>query len=590
MNIKTIEDTLKKAYQNHQANNFKEAEKLYRQILDADPEHLGSNYLLGSLFAQTKNFYEAKVLLQKALQIDPNYADAHYNLGNVLTELKEIKEAILCFEKSISINPKNADANNNLGNLFKKIGKFGEAENLYKKAIEINPNYANAYNNLGTIFQKYKSYQEAIKLYKKTIQLEPAFASAYNNLGLISHEIEEHQNAIKYYEEAINLKLDYAEAYSNLAKVYKELGNFKKTISCFENAKKYDPDNLITLYYLSEFKNEILNLDLKTSVINIINNKNCSKINSAYGNFLLSFYELRDSNYKKEMDYLLKGHDYYFDSQKEKFKNPIDYWIKVSSKINELIHFMKSNKVTNRKNDEIKPIFIIGVPRCGSTLVEKVIASGRKHIPTGEETGIFHSVVTDIINKNLSSISDFSYIEGKIFEKYNQKRLIQANNDYTLTDKSLENTFYLQLIKEVFPNAKVIYCKRKPLSCIMSIIKNNLTEVAWAHNLEHIFEYFNIFYKEIDNFKDNNPNFIYDLDYEKFVTDPEVESKKLLNFCDLPWDKRCLEFYKRKELISFTASNIQIRQAIYKNSIKKYSPYNDLLSNYVNKYPWFNTY
>jgi tetratricopeptide (TPR) repeat protein len=587
MNIENIKDTLKEAYEYHKAENFEAAEKLYRQILDEDSNNFGANYLLGSLFAQTKNLHEAKLFLQKSLQIDPNYADAHYNLGNVFIELKEIQEAIICFKKSIEINPENADANNNLGNLLKQAGKIEEAENLYKKAIEINPNYVNAYNNLGTIFQKYKDFQEAIKLYKKTIQLDPAFASAYNNLGLISHEIEEHQNAINYYEKAIKFKPDYAEAYSNLAKVYKDLGNFKETISCFENVKKYDPDDLIALYYLSEFKNEILNSDLKKKIINIINNKNCTKINLAYGNFLLSFYEFHSSNYKKEIDYLLKGHDYYFESQKEKFKTLTDYWMKAPSEVNQLINSKDSSKVKNKKNEEIKPIFIIGVPRCGSTLVEKVIVSGTKHISVGEETGIFHNVVIDIINKNLSSTPDLSYIEDRVLEKYNQKKLLKASNDYTFTDKSLENTFYLQLIKEIFPNSKVIYCKRKPLSCIMSILKNNLVEVPWAHNLEHIFEYFDIFFKEINNFKDTYSNFIYDLDYEKFVTDPAVESKKLLSFCNVPWDKSCLEFYKRKELISHTASNIQIRQAIYKHAINKYLPYNDLLSNYGNKYSWF---
>ena len=227
------------------------------------------------------------------------------------------------------------------------------------------------------------------------------------------------------------------------------------------------------------------------------------------------------------------------------------------------------------------------MPRSGSTLVEKVIVSGSKHIPAGEETGIFHDMILNIISKNLSSVSDLSYINERILEKYNQKELIKVNNDYIFTDKSLENIFYLQLIKEIFPNSKVIYCKRKPLSCIMSILKNNLAEVPWAHNLEHIFEYFNIFFNQIDNFKDTNPNFIYDLDYEKFVADPEVESKKLFSFCNLPWDKSCLEFYKRKELISQTASNVQIRQAINQQAINKYLPYNDLLNTYGNKYPWF---
>jgi len=588
MNIGNIKDTLKKAYELHERKNFEETEKLYKKILEIEPNNFGANYLLGTLFAQTKKLQEAKILLRKALQIDPDYADAHYNLGNVLTELEEIQEAIICFEKAISINPKNADANNNLGNLFKKIGKIMEAENLYKKAIEINPNYANAYNNLGAIFQKYKNFQEAIKFYKKTIELDPNFASAYNNLGIISYEVEEHKNAINYYEEAIKLKPDYAEAYNNLGKVYKELGNFEKTIICFENATKYDPNDLVALYNLTEFKNEILNLDLQTNIKNIINNKNCTKVNLAYGYFLLSFYEKNNKNYKKELEYLLEGHKNYFDSQKEKFKIVLDYWAKIPFEINQFINSKKLLEVTNKKNKEIKPIFIIGVPRCGSTLVEKVIISGKKIIPAGEETNIFHDVIIDIIRKNLSSSSDLNYIEQKVIEKYNRKKLIEANNDYTFTDKSLENTFYLKFIKEIFPKAKVVYCKRKPLSSIMSILKNNMVEISWAHSLENIFEYFNMFYKEIDNFKENNPNFIYDLDYEKFVTDPEVESKKLLSFCDLPWDKSCLNFYKRKEIISHTASNIQIRQAINKYAVDKYLPYNNFLINYKNKYSWFN--
>ena len=202
---------------------------------------------------------------------------------------------------------------------------------------------------------------------------------------------------------------------------------------------------------------------------------------------------MQKKNYEKEFNYLLKGHYYYFNSQKEKFTKIIDHWSKVSFEINQLVSSDKFNKNVKKNNEKIKPIFIIGVPRCGSTLIEKVIASGNQYIPTGEETGIFHNVIDDIISKNQSLISDINTIQKKIFEKYNQKGLIQANNDYFFTDKSLENIFYLQLIKEIFPNLKVIYCKRNPLSSIMSIIKNNLVEVPWAHNLEHIFEYFDIF-------------------------------------------------------------------------------------------------
>ena len=122
----------------------------------------------------------------------------------------------------------------------------------------------------------------------------------------------------------------------------------------------------------------------------------------------------------------------------------------------------------------------------------------------------------------------------------------------------------------------------------MSTLKNNLTILPWAHNLEHIFKYYDIYHQMIKNFEKTHSNFIYNLQYEKFVSDPENEAKKLMKFCGLAWDVKCLDFYKRKDLISKTASNFQIRKAIYKDSINKYFSYKQFLSKYENKYSWFN--
>ena len=134
---------------------------------------------------------------------------------------------------------------------------------------------------------------------------------------------------------------------------------------------------------------------------------------------------------------------------------------------------------------------------------------------------------------------------------------------------------------------KIINCKRDYASSITSIFKNNLTELAWTHDLENIFKYFNNYLEIIENFNDVYPNFIYDLQFEKLINNSEEESKKLMNFCELPWDKKCLQYYKRKDLISKTASNIQIRKAIYKHSSDKYLPYKKLLNQYGKKYSWF---
>ncbi|MDC0152806.1 mechanosensitive ion channel [Candidatus Pelagibacter sp.] len=288
-------------------------------------------------------------------------------------------------------------------------------------------------------------------------------------------------------------------------------------------------------------------------------------------------YIKQNEDYKPDLGYAVRI-DKFADSS-------IDMYIRCFTKTDDWDQWLA---VKERLAISIKQIFIIGVPRCGSTLIEKIIASGSQYIPIGEETLIIDTVVQNLINHKQSLNLDIENFQTKIVETYKQKGLVQKKSDYMFTDKSLENFFYIDIIKEIFPQAKVINCRRNTLSSIMSTLKNNLIFMAWAHNLEHIFKYYDIYYQMIKNFKKTLPNFIYDLQYEKFVSDPENEAKKLMKFCGLPWDIKCLEFYKRRDLTSKTTSNIQIRKAIYKDSINKYLPYKQFLSKYGNKYSWFN--
>ena len=479
----TIEETFALAVQNHRKNNLQVAKKLYKKILNINPNDPQSNFLLGTLSAQTKQFDIAKKLLNRSIEINPNYADAYHNLGNVM----------------------------------KESGEYQKAISSYEKAIQIRPNYSIAHNNLGVVLQ--------------------------------------------------------------------ELGEYQKAKSFYQIAVKNEPENLAHLYNLSSLDEEILHPKLKNKIYEIIEKNNSTKKNIAYGNFLLSRYELKAKKYKNEFDHLLKGHQYYFESENKKFEKGVEYFFNLFSKRKELITLNRHNK---KDNNVIKPIFIIGVPRCGSTLIEKIIASGSQYIPIGEETGIIHTVVKNLINQNQSLNLDIDQFQTKIVEICKQKGLVHEESNYMFTDKSLENFFYIDIIKEIFPQAKVINCRRNAISSIMSTLKNNLFTLPWAHNLEHIFKYHDIYYQMIKNFEKTHSNFIYDLQYEKFVSDPENEAKKLMKFCDLPWDIKCLEFYKRRDLISKTASNIQFRKAIYNDSINKYLPYKQFLSKYVNKYSWFN--
>ena len=548
----TIKEIFAQAAKDYKKNNFKSAEKLYKEILKKNPNHFDSIVLLGTLLAQSGKLEKAKQFFQKAIKINPNSSNVNYNLGLAFKELGEYKKAVSHYEKAIKIKPEYFIAHNNLGIIFYKLGEFQKAKSCYERAIQINPDFVNGHFGLGNVLEELGEYQKAIGCYKKAIQIQP----------------------------------NHVEAYNNLAFVFKNLGEYQKAIACYEDAIKCQSENLVSIYLLSELKKEVLDLNLKKKIINIINKENCTKKNYVYGNFLLAKYELEISNYEKEFSYLLKTHFHYLDLRRSFFNKEIDYWLNRLPKEKELVNFKKSSK-SFQEDNKIKPIFIVGIPRCGSTLVEKVIASSSKYIPIGEETNIFRDFVKQMINQNSFSNLDIRDVQSKIIKKFKQKGLIQESSNYIFTDKSLDNFFYIGLINKIFPNAKVINCRRNSLSLVMSIFKNIYKDIPWGHNLEHIFKYINIYNQMIDNYKIFFPNFIYDLQYEAFVNSPEVESKKLLEFCNLPWDKKCLEFYKRKDIISKTASSLQVKKAIYKDSGEKYLQYKQFLYKYGKKYTWF---
>ena len=585
-NTKTLKDTYGVAYNNYKKGDLKAAEILCYKILSIDPSFIESKILLANISAKNRNFKETKKLLVEANEQEPKNISVLNNLGTVSRELGEIKNAVDYFKKAIEIDPNNGNSYYNLGAIYYDAKKFKEAKIYLEKTVELQPNFALPYFVLGNLHAELKDYENAISSYNKAIKINKSLVGAYNNLGLVYRNINNFESAISSYENAIAIKVDHVNAYHNLALVLKDLGKFKSAIQAHEKAIKYEPENLAHYYYLSDLKKNILDTNLKNKIEKIIAKKNSRKINIAYGNFLLAKYEQKIKNYEKELSYLSEGHKNFFDSKKNKFELLVQYTFRDMLQISE---DAKVEGLINSDLQKIKPIFIIGVPRCGSTLVEKIIGSGEKFVPMGEETSVLEEFVTaKILKKQSLNLGDVGNVRDEISNIYLKRGLVLKKYDNTFTDKSLNNFFYLKLIKEIFPNAKVINCKRDVLASIMSIFQNNLTEVAWAHDLNNIFQYVDNYLQTIESYNLENPNFVYGLQYEKLINNPEEESKKLMEFCGLPWSKKCLEFYKREDIFSKTTSNIQIRQAVYKHSLDKYLPYKKMLVKYGKKYPWFN--
>ena len=567
------------ALENQKNNNFGEAIKNYKKVLKTEPDHFIALFNSGLIFSKSKKYKSAIKCFERAVKIKPDNANCYNNLGNAYKDQGKLKESKIYYEKTIKIEPRHANAHYNLGSLYFAKNNIPKAEEYYQIAINLNPTHLNALFGLGLIFNQKEEIEKSIEVFNKLIKIQPKDFRSYNNLGTIYEKLGNLEQAKNYYKKVLDLIPKHPGAHNNLANIYVAEGKNEEAIEHYKEALKFIPNNFAVVYHLSLLEPEIIDTNLKNNIKKNLKNKNINKKNKSYANFLLSKYESRSKDYKKEIFYLDQAHQLYIDSEIKKL-TPQKYWLKNLPEINFL-----NNLKCKVDSSDINPIFIFGLPRSGSTLIENIIASSSEDILVGEESDIINSYFKEKILKNKNINFNDRDIQLDIINAYKKKNLIK-NNSSIFTDKSLENFFFLDLIKIIFPNAKLINCNRKPLSSLMSIFKNNLVNLSWSHNINNILKYFNSYYEKIDIFKNKNPNMIYDVHYEKLVHNPEIETKKLLNFCGLEWKEKCLEFYKRKNLISKTTSNIQVRRPIYKDSSDRYTPYMKFFLKYKKKYKW----
>ena len=467
-------------------------------------------------------------------------------------------------------------ANDNL-----KEQNFTEAQKNFEKARDLDSKSWTIQNNLGIIYKKLGQYQNAIDIFQKIIDNNPKIPEPHNNLANIFKEIGLIKESEKYYFKALKLKPNSVEYFFNLAVFYSDTGNIQKAAIYYKKILSIQPNNLHIYYQLSKIKKDTLDDELNRKILSL-EKKNIPKQNLAYLYFIKSKYSHNKKKYKQEFDNLIKAHDYLLQSSNQQYKDDINYWL---IELPKFVDKFNDCKITSFQKD-FKPIFIFGVPRSGTTLVESIISASNKSIKIGEETSIIHFFTKQLIvkNKNINNLENFV---TKIISNYTEKFLIDKNRNYIFTDKSLENFFYLILIKKIFPKAKFINCKRNVKNSIISILKNNLIS-PWAHQLENIFQYFDIYFNIINKYKKSLPNSIYDIELEKLTEFPERESKSLLKFCELDWSPESLQFYNRTNIISKTSSQTQIRNPIYKKNVNDFLNYQEFLKPFGKKYYWFN--
>ena len=483
----------------------------------------------------TKNFIKAEQLLKKVL-IENNNAEFNYILGNIFKIQNKNHEAIEAYKKSISLNRNFSEAYNNLANVQKKIEYFDEALLNYKNAIRTKQDNLEAYYNLANLFKTLKKYDEAIKNYKKVIKLNPNFSDPYNNIGTIYSILGNFNDAREFYLKSINVNEYFAEPYKN----YIQLSKIDEKDEVFSSLKK-----IVKNENLDEEQKEVFFYSISKAYFDIGNND-------------LAFKYLNSANSIK-----LKNLDYSFNKDRKEFKKIKEYFI--NKKILTLKKFEKN---------QVIPIFILGMPRSGTSLIEQIISNHSEVQGAGELDLLPVSVKkSDWLNSN-----DLEKISEKIRDEYLDKISFISKKKY-ITDKLPGNFKRIGFILNAFPNSKIVHLQRNPMAICWSNYKSNFNSVGMGFTLnqEYTAEYY-LLYRDLMKFwNERYSDKIININYENFVENFEEEVKKLFAKLNLSWEKQLYDFHKNERPVE-TASFLQVRSKIYKKSSDQWKNYKKYLT------------
>ena len=520
----------------YQAGQYSDAEKLAQSITQQFPQHPIAWKALGVIFGQSGRFSESLVPNQKSVQLAPQDAEAHSNLGNTLKKLGRLDEALASYTQAIALKPDYAEAHSNLGITLQELGRLDEALVKYTQAIALKPDYAEAHSNLGVTLLELGRLDEALVKYTQAIALKPDLASAHNNMGITLQELGRLDEALASYTQAIALKPDYAEAHRHLTSM-----------------KRFDTKDEQYSKMLELYRNEDISEEQRCHI-----NFGLAKACEDLEDFKQAFTHYSEGNQLRK-----KLFNYDINTEVELFK-------KIKSNYAQIVQ----NSLTSEKFPKnLMPIFIVGMPRSGTTLVEQIISSHSQVHGAGElhfAAQFGAAIATGVTEVNSESLVDFR-------QNYLNKLQNISNGNLIFTDKMPLNFRYIGLLTAAFPEAKVIHVKRNSAAVCWANYKQffESKSIGYCYAIDDVITYHKLYENLMDFWTNKLSNRIYNLDYELLTVNQEKDTRRLIEYLGLDWDEKCLSPQNNTRSVA-TASNVQVRQKVYQGSSeqwKKYQPF-----------------
>ena len=562
--------------------NLKKAEFFLKKSLEINPKDINALVNLACVLKDSGNPEQAERFLKDALKINPSYDFALTNLGAVLNELEKFDEGEKYLREALEINSSSPMALNNLGNILTNKKNNNEAELCYRKAINIKSDFSLAYNNLGSLLSKQGNLIEAEKFTKKATDLNPKFELAFVNLGTIKIDLDKLEEAEELFLNAIEINENYNYAHTSLFRLYEKTNKISKLKNKLESLKHNKAIVNEILMFKARISFREKDFITAKKLIGQVSNewiKNTDhSTNLLYWSFR-AFIEEKVKNYDEAFKCFEKSqlNLKYEGTNPKIFQN---YIITYRKNI-EFKSFFGKNK--NTKTLKNSPVFLIGFPRSGTTLLDTILRS-HPDIDVLEEKPLINSVEQIIKSKFKYSLDELSKLkEDELdFLRNHYLEILQNNcdnkNAKTLIDKFPFQTVCLPLINLLFPDSKIIFTHRNPydtvLSCFQQAFEPN-NAMANFRSIESASKIYDLTMSTWLGYKNNlKINYIISK-YEDLIADFDKHILKILDFLDVSWDENIKNYrntaHERGKIN--TPSSSQVVQPLYKSSIDKWKNY-----------------
>lgn len=520
----------------HARGDLREAERLYRLQLKSDPSHIGALQGLGIVLAQQGRNSDAVAMLRRAVEQRPDAFELQSNLGMALLTL----------------------------------GRAEEAAEHFTKALAANPQFAEAYNGLALAKVQLGGPEDALDNLRKAVALKPDFAEAHANIGRALRELGRHDEAIAACERAVESSHDSPVVYVELGKVYGELGNLEAAAAVYQKALTLAPMRTDIHRQLAQVKQYKPGDPHLAQMLALLDQRERFTLQARMDlDFALGKALIDAGDYDRAIVHLRSANEVV--RQRTAYDEA------------ETLGFLDRIKTAFGDTDDSGggapsslPVFVVGMPRSGTTLTEQILASHPDVFGAGELRYLEHAAMAVEPFPDAAKAMDAEALRA--FGASYVSRLRALSPTATrIVDKMPANFRFVGLIHRALPNAKIIHVRRNPVESCMSCFAQLFAGLPYAYDLSELGRYYRAYAALMAHWRRVLPaGRMLEVDYERLVDDLPGEARRILAYCGLEWHDSCLEFYKTQRPVR-TASFAQVRRPIYRSSIGRWHGHHEAL-------------